>query len=105
EAEHRSAVVECVCDAVAAVLGFDSGEDIEPQRAFTDLGFDSLTAVEFRNRLAESTGLRLPATLVFDYPTPVVLAEHLLSEVAGTVGGGDTPVTVVADPDEPIAIV
>jgi acyl carrier protein len=80
EAEWESTVLELVQKEVAAVLGFDSVREVDPQATFTDLGFDSLGAVELRNRLAQLTGLRLPATLVFDYPTPVRVAAHLLEE-------------------------
>nr|WP_245887351.1 type I polyketide synthase [Umezawaea tangerina] len=98
-------LVTIVRHHVAEVLGYGSGDDVEPGLAFKELGFDSLTAVELRNRLNGHTGLRLPATLVFDYPTPAALAEHLRTELGG---GAATPTaagTVVLGTDEPIAIV
>ncbi|XIJ17220.1 type I polyketide synthase [Lentzea sp. JNUCC 0626] len=88
---------------VAAVLGYDSGGDVDADRAFKDLGFDSVTAIELRNRLQAATGLRLPATLVFDYPSPDKLARHLTAELGGESEQART--VAVASSDEPIAIV
>nr|AHD24375.1 polyketide synthase [Streptomyces albogriseolus] len=110
QAEQESVLLSVVQTEAGAVLGFTSQELTQGTRGFSDIGFDSLTAVELRNRLSAATGVKLPATLIFDYPTPVALARHLREEL----GDADTTVTGVpaaataattADPGEPIAIV
>jgi acyl carrier protein len=75
-------VLDMVRSDVATVLDQNGPEAIDPYRAFLELGFDSLMAVQLRNRLGAATGLRLPATVAFDYPTPAELARHLRGELS-----------------------
>ncbi|WP_410671458.1 SDR family NAD(P)-dependent oxidoreductase [Amycolatopsis sp. cmx-4-68] len=102
--DRDALVLEVVRAEVAGVLGHATPDAIGARTAFTELGFDSLTAVELRNRLTAATGLRLPATLVFDYPAPAVLAEFLAAELLGT-ETKTVAVTAASNVDEPIAIV
>ncbi|WP_189788785.1 type I polyketide synthase, partial [Streptomyces capitiformicae] len=120
-AERRQLLLKTVRGSAAAALGHPTPETIQPTRAFQDCGFDSLTAVELRNLLAAETGLALPTTLVFDHPTPVALADHLLHELDGsavetveTFENGRTSTVTAVTPvpavaggahDDPIAIV
>ncbi len=79
--EQRDLLVALVCSQAAAVLGRPSAEDIDPEAEFHDLGFDSLTAVELRNRLKTAMGLPLPSTLIFDHRTPAGVADYVGQQI------------------------
>ncbi|MFI6093901.1 type I polyketide synthase, partial [Streptomyces sp. NPDC051218] len=86
QVEQRETMQDLVMAQAALVLGMSGPEAVDSARSFRDVGFDSLTAVELRGRLNNATGLHLPATAVFDYPTPVALAGFVLSELLGEMG-------------------
>ena len=102
--EREEIVLTVVREHAAAILGHSSPKAIDPGANFKDLGFDSLGAVEMRNRLAQATGVQLDATVVFDRPTPEAIAAYLLEQVEGKVGS-DVAVHAARGSDEPIAIV
>ncbi|HEY7143862.1 MAG TPA: beta-ketoacyl synthase N-terminal-like domain-containing protein, partial [Streptosporangiaceae bacterium] len=109
-AEQTRAATDLIRACAAAVLGHASPDAIDADRVFSDLGFDSLTSLEMRQHLNAATGLRLPATLLFDYPTPAQLAGYLRAELLGDQAADESappvPVTTAAPADgEPVAIV
>nr|ACR50774.1 polyketide synthase [Streptomyces longisporoflavus] len=106
--DRRQRLLDVVTAHAAAVLGHNSGTAVDSARPFKELGFDSLTAVELRNRVGGATGLALPATLIFDYPTPALLADFLLTQLMGTESADaarPASPSGTAVEDEPIAIV
>ncbi|MFE9861004.1 type I polyketide synthase [Streptomyces sp. NPDC005780] len=96
-AERGRALLDLVRTRVATLLGYDAASALDPQRAFEDLGFDSVAAVELRQALTAATGARLPATLIFDYATPTALADHLHTRLFPD--GDDTATPVLAEVD------
>ncbi|WP_425575843.1 type I polyketide synthase, partial [Streptomyces amakusaensis] len=109
DTERERVLLDLVRGHVAAVLGHSDRSAIDRDRAFKELGFDSLTAVELRNQLNAATGLRLPAALIFDYPTPSAIARHLLAELGGSAStSAATAVprnTAASADDDPVVIV
>ncbi|WTL70189.1 SDR family NAD(P)-dependent oxidoreductase [Streptomyces sp. NBC_01518] len=106
--EQEALLLDLVRGQVATVLGHAGADDVRPEKAFKDAGFDSLTSVELRNRVREASGLSLPTTVVFDYPTPLALARHLheaFGHIPAATAARVAPSVAVADPDEPIAVV
>ncbi|MEO3808934.1 SDR family NAD(P)-dependent oxidoreductase [Sphaerisporangium sp. B11E5] len=104
EGEQEREALELVRTAVALVLGYVTPGAVETDRPFKDLGFDSLTLVELRDRLAAATGLRLPAAAPYSHPTPAALARHLRAELLGTRRDGAAEAAPAAT-GEPIAVV
>ncbi|WP_459758624.1 acyl carrier protein, partial [Mycobacterium riyadhense] len=106
EADWDAVLLAELRGQLAAVLGHSSPEAVQAERAFSDLGLDSLGAVELRNRLAQVTGLSLPATVIFDYPNLAGLASYLRTRLHGSAtAAAGVGVRARVRADEPIAVV
>ncbi|MFC5215754.1 type I polyketide synthase [Streptomyces coerulescens] len=108
EDERVPFLLELVRTHAAGVLGHAGPEAVDAERAFHDIGFDSLTSMELRNQLARATGLALPASLLFDFTRPRTLAEHLVAELLGSQHESDGPL-IAAEPadttEDPVVVV
>ncbi|RPF30606.1 type I polyketide synthase [Streptomyces sp. TLI_185] len=113
DSERAARVLELVCEEAARALGLPSSRSVRPDQPLRDLGMDSVTAVDLRNRLGTRIGVRLPATLLFDHPTPARLADHLLATALAPDGGrlrhaapdGQQVRTTAPASDEPVAVI
>ncbi|MEU1518311.1 SDR family NAD(P)-dependent oxidoreductase [Streptomyces sp. NPDC005811] len=103
--DRRGALLELVQTHAASILDHDSADQVEPRRTFKDLGFDSLTSVDLRNRLKTATDLPLPASLLFDFPTPEAVAGHLDGQLSGAVASVTVPPSPTRVTDDPVVIV
>ena len=103
--ERERVARELVCAHAAHVLGHATAAEVGAQRPFKELGFDSLAAVQLRDRLQAATALKLPSTVVFDHPTPVALARFLVAEALGGARGAKAAAPAPARAEEPVAIV
>ncbi|MFD6157253.1 SDR family NAD(P)-dependent oxidoreductase [Nocardia sp. NPDC060256] len=105
QAQRRRRIAELVGTATASVVGLTGSADVVETTAFKDFGFDSLTALELRSRIRTGTGIALPATAVFDYPTPGALIDHLMTELVRKPAATTRPTVSAAPMDDPIVIV
>nr|WP_086821561.1 type I polyketide synthase [Allokutzneria sp. NRRL B-24872] len=105
EAERERVLLDLVRTTAAAVLGHSGTDQVTATRAFKEMGFDSLTSVELRNRLAAAAGVSLPATLVFDHPNPAAIVALLLTKLLGSAAPSTVDTVAPVAADEPIAIV
>ncbi|MBV8932207.1 MAG: SDR family NAD(P)-dependent oxidoreductase, partial [Kutzneria sp.] len=103
--QRKEAMLDLIREQVAIVLAHPSAETVHLSRSFQEMGFDSLSAIEFRDQMSKVIGTRLPATLVFDYPRPDTLADYLLDTITGLTRPPALPAAGTIAADEPIAIV
>jgi hypothetical protein len=103
EEDRNQALLDLVRTQAATVLGYASADEVEAERGFAEMGFDSLTAVDLRNRLQHATGLVLPVSVIFDNARPAELGAHLSAELGGPDQHGDSPALSGVDPQDTVS--